>query len=368
MAGSQAGKSPRRAVTQAAKIAGSRHVENVRAVDPARPTMRDVADLAGVGITTVSRVVNREGYVARETASRVEGAMLKIGYRRNEIARSMRPGQTSSDLGLLLGKLTNPFFAGVAAAVIAGARERGYVVVLASADEDPGVEQASIDGLLGRRVAGLLIVPGAKDYSYLAGEVELGTPVVFIDRPGRGLEADDVLIDNAAGARLAVQHLAAHGHRRIAIIVAPGTYATAERLRGYRDAMKQLVGGVDDKLVKKLRSGSVDEAERATRELLSSDEPPEAIFTTTSFMTHGALNALDTRSDIALVGFDDFPFAHLLRIPVTVVAGDPDALGALAVQTLFERLDGKVEGPRRRVVKPHLIIRGSGELGPSRQS
>ena len=87
--------------------------------------------------------------------------MLEIGYRRNELARSIRPGQTSSDLGLMIGKLTNPFFAEVADAVIAGARERGYVVVLVSADEDPSVERVSIDGLLGRRVAGLMIVPGS---------------------------------------------------------------------------------------------------------------------------------------------------------------------------------------------------------------
>src|SRR5205823_11161629 len=112
----------------------------------------------------------------------------------------MRPGQGSTDLGLLLGDLGNPFFAAIASAVISEARARNFGVMIASADEDPGSERAAIEGLLGRRVAGLIVVPGAKDYSFLKAEIELGTPVVFLDRPGPGLDADEVLIDNATGA------------------------------------------------------------------------------------------------------------------------------------------------------------------------
>ena len=323
--------------------------------------MKDVAELAGVGLKTVSRVVNREGYVSAETAARVDAAIAQIGYRRNEIARSMVPGVSSTDLGLLLGDLRNPFFAAVASAVMAEARGRGLGVVMGSADEDPMTERAAIDGLLGRRVAGLLIVPGSKDYSFLKKEIERGTPVVFIDRPGPGLEADEILIDNANGARLAVQHLVAADFRRIAILVAPSRYSTGERLRGYRDVIRRNFGSVDDTLVRKLARGSREEAERAARELLAMRRPPDAFFTTTDYVTQGLLRALDGRSDIGIVGFDDFPLADHLPTPITVVSGDPTTLGTLAVQTLFERLEGDTGSPRRQIVHPQLIVRGSGE-------
>ena len=331
----------------------------------ARPTMSQVAELAGVGLKTVSRVVNGEGRVSRETRAKVEAAIAATGYRRNEVARSMRgmrSGQSTDDVGLLLGDLTNPFFAAVASAVIAVARSRGYAVVLASADEDPQAERSAIDGLLGRQVAGLLIVPGARDYNYLKPELDLGTPVVFVDRPGAGLEADEVVLDNAAGARMAVTHLAAYGHRRIGAIVAPSRWATAQRLRGFRDAMRTEVGTVDPALIRRLATGSVAEAERAARELLALPDPPTAIFTTTGFMTQGLLRALGPRRDVAVVGFDDFPLADMLPVPVTVVAGDPSVLGTVAAQLLFARIDGWVGPQTRRVVRPTLIPRGSGEL------
>jgi len=331
----------------------------------ARPTMSEVAALAGVGLKTVSRVVNGEGRVSRETRARVEAAIAQVGYRRNEVARSMRgmrSGQSTEDVGLLLGDLTNPFFAAVASAVIAVARSQGYAVVLASADEDPQAERSAIDGLLGRQVAGLLIVPGARDYSFLKPELDLGTPVVFVDRPGAGLEADEVVLDNAAGARMAVTHLAAYGHRRIGAIVAPSRWATAQRLRGFRDAMRSEVGAVDPTLIRRLPTGSVAEAERAARELLALPDPPTAVFTTTGFMTQGLLRALGPRRDVAVVGFDDFPLADMLPVPVTVVAGDPGVLGTVAAQLLFARIDGWVGAQTRRVVRPTLIPRGSGEL------
>ena len=334
----------------------------------ARPTMSQVAKLAGVGMKTVSRVVNGEGRVSRETRAKVEAAIAETGYRRNEVARSMRAmrsGQSTDDIGLLLGDLTNPFFAAVASAVIAVARSRGYAVVLASADEDPQAERASIDGLLGRQVAGLLIVPGGRDYGYLRPELELGTSVVFVDRPGGGLAADEVVLDNAAGARMAVTHLVAQGHRRIGAIVAPSRWATAQRLRGFRDAMRAELGGADTALVRRLTTGSVGEAERAARDLLAVPDPPTAVFTTTGFMTQGLLRALGPRRDVAVVGFDDFPLADMLPVPVTVVAGDPDVLGTVAAQTLFARIDGWAGPQTRRVVRPTLIPRGSGEIRPS---
>jgi LacI family transcriptional regulator len=326
--------------------------------------MSEVARIAGVGLKTVSRVVNREGRVSSETRARVEAAIAATGFRRNEIARSMHPGQSSTDIGMLLGDLTNPFFAAVASAAIAVARGRGYAAVFASADEDPGAERALIDGLLGRQVAGLLIVPGGRDYAYLQAEIALGTAVVFVDRPGPGLATDEVVFDNAAGARMAVRHLVAHGHRRIATIVAPSRWVTNERLRGYRETLRKEAGGVDESLVRRLAHGSVAEAEQAARELLARPDPPTAFFTTTGFMTQGLLRALGPRRDVAVVGFDDFPMADMLATPVSVVVGDPTTLGTVAAETLFTRIAGSSGPPVRQVIRPTLVPRGSGEVPP----
>jgi LacI family transcriptional regulator len=332
-----------------------------------RPTMREVASIAGVGMKTVSRVVNGEGKVSAATRARVDAAIAEVGYRPNEVARSMRgmrTGQGTVDIGLLVGDLSNPFFASVAWAVIGVARARGYAVVMASADEDPDGERQAVEGLLARQVAGLLVVPGGSDYRYLEPEVDRGTPLVFVDRPGPRLRADEVVIDNVAGARLAVRHLVAHGHERIATIVAPSRWTTAQRLRGYRTEMRQQFGGVDEDLVLQLPTGSVEEAERAADQLLAARRPPTAFFTTTGFMTQGLLKRLGHDHGHGIVGFDDVPMAGLLPVPLSVVVGEPGLLGRTAAEALFARIDGDSAPPRRQVLKPQLIARGSGELPP----
>src|SRR4051794_41886380 len=121
--------------------------------------MRDVAERAGVAVVTVSRVVNGLGPVREETVDRVNAAITAIGYQRNEIARSLRPGQNSMTIGLLLGDLTNPFYASLAKAAVEVAGRAGYAVLLSTADEDPDVERRAVGELIGRRVAGVLILP-----------------------------------------------------------------------------------------------------------------------------------------------------------------------------------------------------------------
>lgn len=332
-----------------------------------RPTMREVAELAGVGLKTVSRVVNGEGRVSPQTRARVDAAIAQTGYRPNEVARSMRgmrTGQGRVDIGLLVGDLSNPFFASLAWAVITVARERGYAAVLASADEDAEDERDSIEGLLARQVAGLIVVPSSDDYRYLQAEVDRGTPVVFLDRPGGSVSADEVVIDNVAGARAAVRHLAGHGHRRIAAVVPPSRWTTAQRLEGYRAEMTRLFGVVDEDLVVQTRVGHVEDAADAAERLLRLPDPPTAFFTATGFMTQGLLRRLGHDHDRAVVGFDDVPMAELLEVPVSVVAADPSALGRIAARALFARIDGESGPARRHVLEPVLIPRGSGERPP----
>jgi LacI family transcriptional regulator len=329
--------------------------------------MRDVAALAGVSLKTVSRVINDEPGVADATTRRVGEAVAQLGFRRNDLARSLRQGRTSATLGLLIEDVANPFYSAIAQAVEAVARERGFMLITASCEEDPQRERELVEALLRRRVDALLLVPASHDHGYLEAARAEGTPVVFVDRPPVGLEADAVLLDNLGGARSAVEHLLAHGHERIAMVADPGDlYTAAERLAGYREALAAAGIPLREELI---RTGTHDaqRAEAAVRELLAlpPERRPTALFAGNNRNTVGALHALrGAEREVALVGFDDLELAELLAVPTTVVRHDSHKLGAEAAEIAFARLGGSQSPPRRVVVPTELVIRGSGEVPP----
>lgn len=329
----------------------------------ARPTMVDVAESAGVSLKTVSRVVNDEAGVRPETAARVKEAVAALGYRANEIARSLRRRQRSATVGLVIEDVRNPFYSGIARAVEQIARSRGHVLVIANSDENPEAEREAVGTLLERQVAGLLVVPAGRDHSYLLEEIRSGTPVVFIDRPARRVKADQVLLDNVGGGRHATEHLFAHGHRRIGVVGDPPTvYTIAQRVKGFRQAMAAAGVVVDESLIR-LGAHDVAQAEAATRELLSATRPPTAVFTTNNRASIGVLRALrGIESTVALVGFDDFELADVLRVPVTVIQHEPEEMGRAATELLFGRLAGDERPPQRIVLPTRLVPRGSGEI------
>ena len=327
-----------------------------------RPTMRDVASRAGVSLKTVSRVINDEPGVAEATAARVVDAIEALGFQRNDLARSLRQGVSSSTLGLVIEDVANPFYSAIAQAVEAAARERGFLLITTSCEEDPDRERELVHALLRRRVDALLLVPASHEHGYLAD----ATPVIFLDRPPVGLEADCVLLDNLGGARRAVEHLLAHGHERIAMVGDTAElYTAAERLAGYHEALREAGVPVREELIR-LGTHDAAQAERVVRELLElpPDRRPTALFAGNNRNAVGALRALrDAREKPALVGFDDFELADLLE--TTVVRHDSQQMGAQAAALAFERLDGADRPPRRVVVPTELVARGSGELPPS---
>jgi LacI family transcriptional regulator len=329
--------------------------------------MRDVAGLAGVSLKTVSRVINDEPGVAAATATRVVDAIAELGFQRNDLARSLRKGFTSSTLGLVIEDVANPFYSAIAQAVESAARERGYLLITTSCEEDPERERQLVQALLRRRVDALLLVPASRDHAYLQRETAGGTPVVFLDRPPVGLDADCVLLDNLGGARRAVEHLLAHGHERIAVIADPDElYTAAERLAGYRQALAAAGVPVREELVR-LGTHDTAHAEAVVRELLDlpPDRRPTALFAGNNRNAIGALRALRRAEQrLALVGFDDFETADLLAMPATVVRHDSQRMGAHAAALAFERLDGADHPARTVVVPTELVIRGSGEVPP----
>jgi LacI family transcriptional regulator, galactose operon repressor len=317
--------------------------------------MTDVARSAGVSLKTVSRVVNGEA-VRPETAAAVHDAIRSLGFRRNEAARRLRSRERSRMVGLVIKDLANPFYSAIARGVEEVMRERNELLITGSSDEDPERERELTLLLCERRVDGLLVVPTGEKHRYLLPELDVGMHAVFIDRPPGDIEADLVLIDNVGGARSAVEHLAARGHTRIAMVGDNMAIFTArERWRGFCDALAAVGGTVDEALV---RVGVHDAAtaERVAHELLAAAEPPTAMFAGNNRIAAGALRAL-ARAGAAteLVSFDDLELADLLSVPVSAVSYDPADLGRRAAELLCRRLDGDA-GPPRRVVLPTRLV------------
>jgi LacI family transcriptional regulator len=329
---------------------------------PGVSRLLDVANAAGVSLRTASRVLNDDPRVASVTRQRVREAMADLRFQPDAMARSLRAG-TDTAIGFVVESISDPFFAEVIDAVEREMSRHGRSVLVTSTRRDPGWERDVIGRMLQRRIAGLLLCPTGEDHSWLdPGRV----PVVLVDRPAPGLAADLVEIDDHRAAFGAVEHLIAHGHRRIAYLGdTPAIPTSAARLRGYREAVARYGAEADERLVNWNCATSQDAA-RAVTALLSVAPPPTAILSATTRASLGVVPALHAagRTDLALVAFGDFPMADALRPAVTVVDHPGPEVGRRAAARLLARL-GQPGLPVERIQVPGTLIeRGSGELRP----
>jgi LacI family transcriptional regulator len=332
-------------------------------------TMRDVARVAGVSAKTVSRVFNDDPHVTDETRDRVRWAMQKLNYVPNLLARSFRAGADAA-VGLAVPDIADPFFAAMTSSIEVDLVGRGMAVVVTSLGHggpDAERERSVLEALLRRQISGLIVACVSADQSYLAPWQER-TPMVFVDRAPKGLSGVCVIEDDVGGAREAVTHLAGHGHRRVAFLgVSTPVTTTRRRLKGYRSAVAE--NGLHDSpdLICMLAE-SADESAAELIKRLEAPGAPTAVFSSNIPCTMALVLALQRaeRTDVAVVGFGDFPMAAALAPAVTVVDQDPAGLGRIAVERLVQRIEDPQAEPRRRTVLPvHLIPRGSGELPPA---
>jgi DNA-binding LacI/PurR family transcriptional regulator len=334
--------------------------------------MKDVASEAGVSLMTVSRVVNGYPGVSSENVARVERAVRKLGYQRNDMARQLRKkGQTTGTIGLVVDDVANTFWSVMARAVEDVALRHGYLVLVGSTNDDRRREQEVVSAFCSRRVDGLVVVPVAGSQRFLATQMAMGTRVVCVDRPAEGLDVDTVVVDNRVATREAVAHLVSRGHVRIGFLGDRDDIWTAEeRYAGYLDALAECGLPQDDRYVRRgVRTAAA--AAGAAASLMALPDPPgppTALFTGNNMITIGAIGTLSQdgrdRKPPALVGFDDVPLADQLAPPVTVVQQDPAALGTTAAQMLLARIEGDDALPRHVVLKTRLLQRGSGEIPP----
>jgi LacI family transcriptional regulator len=297
-----------------------------------------------------------------QLADKVNAAVAQLGFRRNDMARNLRAGSGSATVGLLIEDLANPFYAGIVAAAAQYALDRDTLLITASSEGDADRERKLLLELCERRVDGLLVVPAADaDHVYLRPEIERGTPIVFLDRPPRNLRADTVLIDNAAGSRMAVEHLVAAGHTRIGVISDWLSISTmADRLAAAERALEQAGLPYRPDLIK-YGLHTVPDATAAVNAMLDGPEPPTALFALNNRLVLGALGALGGRAArVELVGFDDFEAAAFVPWPLTVVSYDVREIGRIGAQLLFDRIAGDRSRPKTVVVPTELVVRSTG--------
>ncbi|GAA3213216.1 LacI family DNA-binding transcriptional regulator [Dactylosporangium siamense] len=332
-----------------------------------RATMKDVAALAGVGLATVSRVLNGVPVDPHLTV-RVLDAARQLGYRKDTAATSLRRAdRRTNTIGLVLQDVANPFSSALHRAVEDVGVQRGLLVLAGSSDEEPERERELLGVLRTRRVDGLIVVPTGAPDDELESAHRDGTPIVCVDRASPVPGVDTVTADNRGGVAGAVRALHALGHRRIGFVADHSSLWTArERHEGFAAAMAEL--GCRTRAGWVRRDVHTEDAARAAvTGMFGTATAPTALVTAQNWLTIGARRALvdlGLHHTVAHVGFDDFPLADMLDPPVSVIAQDPAEMGRRAALLLVSRLDGD-DGPVEAVtLRTRYIARGSGELPP----
>ncbi|HET6174190.1 MAG TPA: LacI family DNA-binding transcriptional regulator [Gaiellales bacterium] len=327
-----------------------------------RPTIYDVARLAGVSTATVSRALNGTGQVAEAKRIAIEAAVEQLGYRPNTIARSLVTRSTQT-IALLLPDITNPFYAELVAGIHELTLERGYTMLLCTTDFDPEQEERYLRLLRGKHVDGALVDGLVLPPERIARFVEDGFPIVCLDRDVDSPAVPLVQVDNRMGAGLATDHLLALGHRRIAHITGAPARISEERLLGYQAALTDAGIATDSALIAmgNFTEGGGHEAMSA---LLAGAPDLTAVFAANDLSAIGALSALAAAGrkvpgDISLVGFDDVRLSQYTSPPLTTVRQPAGDIARRATELLLGMIDGRKPGALHHRLTPELIVRES---------
>ena len=324
-----------------------------------RPTMEDVAARAGVSRALVSLVMNNSPRVSAQRRDAVLTAARELGYSPHAMARSLA-SRTSTVLAVMVSDLRNAFFAEVVEGLDAAARAAGFEVVLNTGGRSPSRERAAVHSLLTFRPAGVALLSPVLPAAAI-GEAAHQCPIVLVSRNSRLRGVDTVNDDGTAGARLAVDHLAELGHRRIAHFDGGGAAVSSARRRGYLTAMAG--HGLEPLVVASEHTDTAGAV--AVAELLRLPGPrPTAILAGNDFNAVGAISALEEAGlrvpqDVSVVGYDNTSIAAMRHISLTTVDQPRAKLGALAAEALVQRVRGERTIPVRHLLHPSLVVRAT---------
>ena len=338
------------------------------------PTLSEVAKKAGVGTTTVSRVINGVERVEPKTMARVQQAIQALGYMPNQAARVLK-GHRTRTIGFVIPSIADPFFSNCAEVLQAIARSNDFLVIVLTTQNDSATERDAVNILTQHRVDGFVIAPADSESEALRSLLlRLPVPIVALDRPVAGALVPSVVANNFDGAQHATRHLIKHGYKRIVCLTGEiNLYTIRERVRGYCDAIES--AGLEPVLETSIHD--YESAEHVIKKMFHSPNPPDAIFTLKNRTTIDTFEALQKLGisipkTVALVGYDDFQLAGTVRPAITVVQQPIYELGHVAAQLLFERLlsspasggSALTNSPQQVQLKTRLIRRSSCGCSP----
>lgn len=340
-------------------------------------TIIDVAERAGVSRATASRALSNYGRIAQDTVDRVKQAAEELGYRPNQIARSMRQGSTKTIGLVIIADFTNAFFDRVTKGIVDTARSLGYQVLISNTDEHLEVERVAVQTLIEKQVDGLIVVPSSPVvFDHLTPKALNSKPLVLIDRMVEGLKVTSVTTDDFVGAEEAIRNAVSLGHDRFGFLIATETVSgrtyerpaalistVAERANGFMSGA--IDAGIKPKQMHWIYlNDDPHVAELAVVELLDRPKPPSVIFTSNNDMALAALKVIGNRGlqlgrDISLVTVDDSLWLEAFRPGITVVERPVEQLAQTAVQKLIEEIESPGQKPEKIVMPTRLLARGS---------
>jgi DNA-binding LacI/PurR family transcriptional regulator len=335
-----------------------------------RVSIKDIAKAAGVSHSTVSRALSDSPLVSDETKARIQRLADEMGYSPDSLARSLVTRQTYT-VGVVVTTIADPFIAQVVQGIEATAQDHGYTVILCNSGAVPEREIAAVETLRSKRVDGVIVTSSRIGALYLEHLERIGVPIVLINNhnEGSGRYTFTVTVDNKHGGRLATQHLIDLGHRRIAYVTAPADHSSdADRMTGYRQALSQAELELNPAWILP-GNGRADGGERALEALRGLEALPSAVFCYNDMTAVGLVTAarrvgLSVPRDLAVVGFDDIPFATYCHPPLTTIAQPKIEMGQLAMRMALSLLSIGDESTDEEelsniVVQGKLIVRAS---------
>jgi len=329
-----------------------------------RSTLSDVARRAGVSIVTASRALSGNPLVAEPTRKRIVETSAALGYVPNLLARGLVKNRTAT-VGVVILELANPFFAPMVSGIQAVAAKQGFLVIIGESFRNLGEEQRCLEQFRQFRVGGIIVTPATDELDYLLTTRAAGTPIVVLGRRWRA--GDYVSTDDAEGGRLAAKHILQRGHRQIALIrrADPHHLPGQDILRGFRAVLGAAGVPLREAWDIQVADGQITGGMRAADHLLAQGKRPSAVFAISDRLALGIVQRLHERGlrvpeDMAVVGYDDIPYAMCSRVPLTTIAVPKRTVGEMAAALLFERYEkGGSPKPRQILLKPELVIRAS---------
>lgn len=334
-------------------------------------TIKDIARELGISPSTVSRALKDHPDISPDTKKAVNELAEKLNYQPNIVALSLRQSKTNT-IGVIIPEIVHFFFSTVISGIEDVAYRAGYNVILAQSNESQTREISDIKALFNSRVDGMLMSVSREttNFDHIESMLSKGVPIVFFDRVYDTRQASKIIVDDFTGAKEATLHLIDQGCKRIAHIEGPPNLEISkQRLEGYKEALKEHHMSFNKELVAICPSGTIEEGKKATEQLLSLKNPPDAIFATNDPAAMGAMQAIKAKGlkmpdDVALVGFSNWFFSSLMDPPLSSVDQPGFEMGQEAAKLLIRQIEKQEKDdeditPETKILKTRLIIRES---------